>query len=77
MVQNAEDLANDPHLVSRDFFIQLDHPVLGKTVSDTSPIKFKEDSRTEWRAAPLLGEDNRICLYGITRFHGRRVILLY
>lgn len=58
VVQNAEDLGNDPHLVSRGFFIQLDHPLLGKTVSDTSPIKLKEDSRTEWRAAPLLGEGN-------------------
>jgi crotonobetainyl-CoA:carnitine CoA-transferase CaiB-like acyl-CoA transferase len=58
-VQNAKDLANDPHLISRDYFIQLNHPVLGKTVSDTSPIKMMEDSRVEWKAAPLLGEDNQ------------------
>jgi crotonobetainyl-CoA:carnitine CoA-transferase CaiB-like acyl-CoA transferase len=59
VVQNAEDLANDPHLIARDFFVQLEHPVLGKTLSDASPIKFKETSRVEWKAAPLLGEDNR------------------
>jgi crotonobetainyl-CoA:carnitine CoA-transferase CaiB-like acyl-CoA transferase len=58
-VQNAEDLVNDPHLISRDYFVQLNHPVLGKTISDTSPIKLKEDSRVEWKAAPLLGEDNQ------------------
>ncbi|MDO9123833.1 MAG: CoA transferase, partial [Deltaproteobacteria bacterium] len=59
VVQNAEDLANDPHLMARDFFIPLEHPVLGKTVADASPIKFKKNSRDKWKAAPLLGEDNR------------------
>jgi len=59
VVQNAEDLANDPHLRARDFFIPLEHPVLGKTIADASPIKFKENSRVEWESAPLLGEDNR------------------
>ncbi len=59
VVQNAEDLANDPHLIARDFFIPLEHPVLGKIVGDASPIKFKKNSRDKWRPAPLLGEDNR------------------
>ena len=59
VVQNAEDLANDPHLMARDFFIPLEHPVLGKIVADASPIKFKKNSRDKWKAAPLLGEDNR------------------
>jgi crotonobetainyl-CoA:carnitine CoA-transferase CaiB-like acyl-CoA transferase len=58
-VQNAEDLANDPHLIARDFFIPLEHPVLGRIVADASPIKFKKNSRDKWKAAPLLGEDNR------------------
>lgn len=59
VVQNAEDLAKDPHLAARRFFIQLEHPVLGSTTSDTSPIKFKGETQFEWKAAPLLGEDNR------------------
>lgn len=59
LVQNAEDLAKDPQLMSRDFFIHLDHPFLGETISDTSPIKFKEPSTADWKAVPLLGEDNR------------------
>ena len=59
VVQNAEDLANDPHLVARDFFVSLEHPVLGKIVADASPIKFKKNSADKWRAAPLLGEENR------------------
>jgi len=58
VVQNAEDLAKDPHLMARDFFITLEHPILGRTVSDSSPIKFKNNPTTRWKAAPLLGEDN-------------------
>ena len=59
VVQDAEDLAKDPHLRARDFFISLEHPILSRTISDASPIKFKGGSRAGWKAAPLLGEDNR------------------
>ena len=59
VVQNAEDLSRDPQLMARDFWVELDHPVLGKTLSDRSPIRFKEDLTADWKAAPLLGEDNR------------------
>jgi len=62
VVQNAEDLANDPHLKARQFFVRLKHPVLGETISDASPIRFKESSTAGWRAAPLLGEDNQYVL---------------
>jgi crotonobetainyl-CoA:carnitine CoA-transferase CaiB-like acyl-CoA transferase len=58
-VQSAKDLTEDPQLMARDFFVQLQHPVLGTTISDASPIKFAESSRPDWKAAPLLGEDNQ------------------
>jgi len=59
VVQNAEDLAHDPQLLARDYFVRLHHPVLGDTISDASPIKFAGGTRADWKAAPLLGEDNR------------------
>ncbi len=59
VVQNAEDLSRDPQLTAREFFVQLEHPVLGKTSSSRSPIRFEQDSTVDWKAAPLLGEDNR------------------
>jgi crotonobetainyl-CoA:carnitine CoA-transferase CaiB-like acyl-CoA transferase len=62
VVQNAEDLSRDPQLLARNFFGQLEHPVLGKTISDRSPIRFEEDSTVDWKAAPQLGEDNR-CVF--------------
>jgi crotonobetainyl-CoA:carnitine CoA-transferase CaiB-like acyl-CoA transferase len=59
VVQNAEELSRDPQLVARDFFVQLDHPVLSQAISDRSPIRFEEDHTVGWKAAPRLGEDNR------------------
>jgi len=59
VVQNAEDLAEDPHLSARDFFVKLEHPLLGRTSADSCPIRFKNNPRRVWKAAPLLGEDNR------------------
>ncbi|MHB1342816.1 MAG: CaiB/BaiF CoA transferase family protein [Thermoleophilia bacterium] len=59
VVQSAEDLANDPHLAARSFFVPLEHPVLGRTRADRTPIRCAHDQPTEWKAAPRLGEDNR------------------
>jgi crotonobetainyl-CoA:carnitine CoA-transferase CaiB-like acyl-CoA transferase len=59
VVQNGQDLANDPHLMAREFFIPLEHPALGRTISDSTPIRFKDNPKVDWKAAPLLGEDNR------------------
>jgi crotonobetainyl-CoA:carnitine CoA-transferase CaiB-like acyl-CoA transferase len=69
VVQNAEDLARDPQLMARDFFIHLEHPILGNTTSDRSPIRFEEDLTVGWKAGPLLGEDNQyvfLKLLGLT-----------
>jgi crotonobetainyl-CoA:carnitine CoA-transferase CaiB-like acyl-CoA transferase len=69
VVQNGEDLAKDPHLMAREFFIPLEHPVLGRTISDSTPIRFKDNPKVNWKAAPLLGEDNRyvyVDLLGLT-----------
>jgi crotonobetainyl-CoA:carnitine CoA-transferase CaiB-like acyl-CoA transferase len=59
VVQDGEDLSKDPQLIAREFFIHLNHPVLGRTPVDSTPIKFKHHPETHWKAAPLLGEDNR------------------
>lgn len=60
IVQNAADLATDPQLVARDFFVHLPHPTLGDTVADAWPIKCDGDDQLKetWRSAPLLGEAN-------------------
>ncbi|MBI2832382.1 MAG: CoA transferase [Chloroflexi bacterium] len=58
VVQDARDLANDPQLKSRSFFIELEHPELGKTISDASPIRLTGTPATYERSAPTKGQDN-------------------
>ena len=57
-VQNARDLAADPQLKARGFFVELEHPELGKTISDATPIKLSETPAEYSRAAPIHGQDN-------------------
>ena len=58
VVQDAADLASDPQLQARDFFTTLEHSLLGKITSDTYPFQLPDCHPKEWKAAPLLGEDN-------------------
>jgi len=57
-VQNARDLAKDPQLNERGFFIELDHPRMGKTVSDATPVRLSATPPLYSRPAPLPGQDN-------------------
>ena len=58
VVQDASDLANDPQLKERSFFVELDHPELGKTISDATPIRLSDTPAKYHRAAPIQGQDN-------------------
>jgi crotonobetainyl-CoA:carnitine CoA-transferase CaiB-like acyl-CoA transferase len=55
VVQNAADLADDPQIKQRGFFI--DRPDIGKLV-DASPIRLSETPATCNRPAPSPGRDN-------------------
>ena len=59
VVQNAEDLANDPQLTARHFFQEIKHPILGVTKTDRIPIMFRSDHGGPWTSSPLLGEANQ------------------
>ena len=58
-VSDASDLAADPHLQDRGFFVELEHPVLGVVRADGNPIRMSGTPARFVRAAPLLGADNR------------------
>jgi crotonobetainyl-CoA:carnitine CoA-transferase CaiB-like acyl-CoA transferase len=58
IVQNAEDLAHDPQLEARNFFIETVHPVLGTRTGDGTPVKLSGSIPSYERAAPSLGQDN-------------------
>jgi len=63
VVQDASNLAEDPQLKERGFFIELDRPELGKTISDAAPIRLSDTPARYIRAAPVLGQDNNY-VYG-------------
>ena len=58
VVQNAADLVQDPQLQERGFFIEIEHPVVGKMVTDASPIRLSQYPAQYRRTAPAAGQDN-------------------
>ncbi len=60
VVQNAEDLARDPQLAARRFFISLEHPTLGKVISDRSALWDWRRRPKNWKPSPLLGQDDDV-----------------
>jgi crotonobetainyl-CoA:carnitine CoA-transferase CaiB-like acyl-CoA transferase len=58
-VNDARDLADDPHLNERGFFIDLEHPIPGLKKTDGNPVRLSTTPPQYSKAAPLLGEDNR------------------
>jgi crotonobetainyl-CoA:carnitine CoA-transferase CaiB-like acyl-CoA transferase len=58
VVQSAEDLAQDPHLISREYFVPSEHAGHGLTMADSFPATFTGIKTPRCKAAPLLGEDN-------------------
>jgi crotonobetainyl-CoA:carnitine CoA-transferase CaiB-like acyl-CoA transferase len=82
VVQTAEELARDPQLLARDFFMCLEHPVLGSLLTDTCPMRFTGKLHIDRNPAPLFGQDNRYVfreLLGFTeeafRSHVKRGII--
>lgn len=58
VVQDARDLASDPQLTSRGFFVNLGHPGKGTMIVDNLPIKSNDTFADHWKPAPYLGEYN-------------------
>lgn len=73
VVENSKDLAHDPCLVGREFFVELMHPVLGKTVSDRSALNFPTETTRQWKSRSSSRRRQPLCLYGTTRILRRRI----
>lgn len=58
-VQNPRDILGDPQLEARNFWVNLNHPELGREITYPGPAaRFSEGSCTPRRRAPLIGEHN-------------------
>ena len=57
-VKTAREVATDPHLEARGFWVDIDHPRRGKTRVPISPIRLHAGGKSEIRRpAPTLGQD--------------------
>ena len=58
MAQDAGDLVNCPHLEARDFFVDVDHPVVGQAKYPGMAVRLPGEPLTASQPAPLLGQHN-------------------
>ena len=55
---NSKQLFLDPHSKQRDWYTEVEHPVIGKRIVITPPWKLSETPARIEKAGPLLGEHN-------------------
>jgi crotonobetainyl-CoA:carnitine CoA-transferase CaiB-like acyl-CoA transferase len=67
-IQNIKELVHDPHLQERDFFVEVEHPLIGKITLPGAPYKFSETPLAEPAPSPGLGEHNE---YILTQYLGK------
>jgi crotonobetainyl-CoA:carnitine CoA-transferase CaiB-like acyl-CoA transferase len=74
-INTMEDVFDDPHLVARGFFAEIDHPYVGKLRYPGAQFKMSE---TPWRAgrAPLLGEHTQEVLSGLLGYSDSQIAAL-
>ncbi len=59
LVQTPSELAQCPQLESRNFFREIEHPVMGQVKVPAELFKLSETPYRLERAAPILGQDNQ------------------
>jgi crotonobetainyl-CoA:carnitine CoA-transferase CaiB-like acyl-CoA transferase len=72
----ASDLFSDPHILERGQVQAVDHPVLGRRKTITSPYRLSETPPAIQGSAPLLGQDNDYVLHdllGLSRDEVKRL----
>lgn len=55
---STKQATHDEHLTKRGFFMQTEHPVLGKVTLTGLPLRIQNRMTGNYSRAPLLGEDN-------------------
>jgi crotonobetainyl-CoA:carnitine CoA-transferase CaiB-like acyl-CoA transferase len=76
-IRSTDELANDNHLVDREFWVEVEHPDLGRTFSYPGAAAIYNGS--PWkisRRAPLIGEHNEEILCGEIGLSKQDIIIL-
>lgn len=56
-ILNLQQVVEDPHVLSREMIVEIDHPTEGKVKVPGNPMKFSESKIDRFVPSPLLGAD--------------------
>jgi CoA:oxalate CoA-transferase len=59
-ILNIKEVVEDPHLNERGYFVDVEHPVIGKAKIPGVPFKMSETPGAVERPSPLVGEHNEL-----------------
>jgi CoA:oxalate CoA-transferase len=59
---NIAQVVEDPHLAERGYFVEIDHPIIGRAKIPGIPFKMSETPGSIERPSPLLGEHLELIL---------------
>jgi CoA:oxalate CoA-transferase len=67
------EIPKDPHLITRNMFIEIEHPKAGKIKVVNFPVKFSETPCEVESASPLLGQNNKEILTNLLGYSEEQV----
>ena len=74
---SMEEVINLEHMKERDFFKEVEHPVVGKLTYPGAPFKYSEIAWENRSPAPLLGQHNEEIYCGNLGYSKKDLIALY
>ncbi|MEM7363386.1 MAG: CoA transferase [Pseudomonadota bacterium] len=72
-VQKAPDLLSDPHVLDRDYFVEMGGEHIEHVPYPGTPVKFDGQRATDWQRAPKLGEHNEEVLRDVLGMSDREI----
>lgn len=75
-ILNIKEVVEDPHLNARGYFLEIEHPIIGKAKIPGIPFKLSATPGKVERPSPLVGEHNEFILgkyLGINRAEVRKL----
>ncbi|HXZ36672.1 MAG TPA: CoA transferase, partial [Thermodesulfobacteriota bacterium] len=73
---NIQQVVEDPHLKERGYFVEIDHPIIGRAKLSGFPFKLSKTPGQIERTSPLVGEHNELILGKYLQIGGKDVAQL-
>lgn len=76
-IQTVDEVFNDPQVLAREFFVEVEHPVAGTFLYPGAPFIMEETPWAVRRPAPLLGQHNEEVYCGMLGLSKQELMALY